>query len=71
VTGAAVQKFLTEWRRVRYAQKQATWAVDSARRRELGSLDEMRMRGDADSGSEIPRIPVFRYETSGISWAAE
>jgi len=46
-------------------------AADSARRRELGSLDEMRKRGDADSAIELRRISVFRYETTGISWIAE
>jgi hypothetical protein len=47
------------------------WAVDSARRRDLGSLDEMQKSCDADSGIEIRRISVFRYETTGISWVVE
>jgi hypothetical protein len=34
--------------------------VDSARRGELGSLDEMRKSGDTDSGNEISRISIFR-----------
>jgi hypothetical protein len=40
--------------------------VDSARKRELGSLDEMRKPAGADLGIEIPRISIFRYETSGV-----
>jgi hypothetical protein len=46
-------------------------AFDSARRRKLGSMNEMPKCGHADSGIEIHRISVFRYETTGISWVGE
>jgi hypothetical protein len=43
-----------------------TYALDSAKRKELESIDEMRNRGGTDSEIDIRWTVVFRLEKRGI-----
>jgi len=45
--------------------------ADLTKRWEFGSAGDIRKRSGADSGIEILRRSVFRYETTGISGIAE